>query len=721
MHAAQVVSRLSTQRLSLRIAIACAILAGANAQAEQDQPVPPASEIVAIEPTIDSGPVRNEGEAPQVVFSTTIRVPGALWLRLEFDEVLLAGTPFTPRESRLHVTSTLDGAQQRLNAVHVEQWRHTSAYFNGDEVTIEIIAQPGTGENRVALSRVVAGRPDLDPASICGPTDDRLPSEDPRVARILPSGCTSWLIDDCSGCLLTAGHCGYDTVQFNVPLSDANGNMQHPPPEDQYAADLSSRQTANNGIGDDYSYYGAFPNANTGLTPREAQGDQFTLSLPPPVQGQEIRITGHGTTGPDVPPQWNRAQKTHAGPYFSFTGTRLQYQTDTTGGNSGSPVIDDSTGYAIGVHTHGGCSANQGNSGTGLNNNGLQSALGAPRGVCECDALFFHYPNGLPELLDPRGGTTFQVHVSALDAEPQPETGVLHFDDGSGPASTPMAMIDDHLYLAEFPAFDCGALVSFYVSVETTAGVVVTDPPNAPARTFLATAARDVRELVHDDMETDPGWTVENVNLADGAWERGVPVGGGGRGDPPTDFDGSGQCWLTGNRAGDSDVDGGPTILTSPSYDLSGVSDAILSYARWFTCDDAGTGDEDFMHVEISADGQNWTTLETVASVAGWRLIEHRIADFIAPGPDVRVRFSVQDQPNNSVTEAAIDALRIVEVFCDDCPADLNGDGVLDVDDFFTFLDLFAAGDDRADFNSDGTIDVDDFFAFLDAFAAGCG
>ena len=54
------------------------------------------------------------------------------------------------------------------------------------------------------------------------------------------------------------------------------------------------------------------------------------------------------------------------------------------------------------------------------------------------------------------------------------------------------------------------------------------------------------------------------------------------------------------------------------------------------------------------------------------------------------------------------------------CPPDLNGDGVIDADDFFLFLQLFADGDTRADFNNDGVIDADDFFAFLNAFATGC-
>ncbi|MCC5787198.1 MAG: hypothetical protein JJU33_10915 [Phycisphaerales bacterium] len=54
------------------------------------------------------------------------------------------------------------------------------------------------------------------------------------------------------------------------------------------------------------------------------------------------------------------------------------------------------------------------------------------------------------------------------------------------------------------------------------------------------------------------------------------------------------------------------------------------------------------------------------------------------------------------------------------CPADLNADGVVDADDFFLFLSLFASGDPRADINADGVIDADDFFAYLALFAAGC-
>ncbi len=78
------------------------------------------------------------------------------------------------------------------------------------------------------------------------------------------------------------------------------------------------------------------------------------------------------------------------------------------------------------------------------------------------------------------------------------------------------------------------------------------------------------------------------------------------------------------------------------------------------------------------------------------------------------------------------------------CPADLTGtslagepgydvpDGDVDADDFFRYLDLFAAGDARADLTGsndpndpgygepDGVIDGQDFFFFLGLFSQGC-
>ncbi|MCZ6817813.1 MAG: trypsin-like peptidase domain-containing protein, partial [Planctomycetota bacterium] len=321
---------------------------------------------VQVATPLDSDLVANTGDAPAVVYSGTIEVAGAAWLRLNFAEVMLSGSTQDGSGSYLRLTSVLDGGVQTLNATHVEQWQYKSAFFNGDAVLVELIAYPGTGQNRLVINETTAAAAFPAPRSICGPDDDRALSNDPRTGRT-SNGCTCWIIDDINHCFLSAGHCasGFDVVEFNVPLSDSNGNHIHAPPEDQYAVDPASVQSNNGGIGNDWAYFGCFANPMTALTPFAAQGDFFVLSdAPPEVAGQTIRITGYGVTQPPVPQEWNFAQKTHTGPFVDSFGDTLQYEVDTSGGNSGSAVFNEDSGEAIGIHTHAGCNSSGGNHGT---------------------------------------------------------------------------------------------------------------------------------------------------------------------------------------------------------------------------------------------------------------------------------------------------------------------------------------------------------------------
>ncbi|MCA9299894.1 MAG: hypothetical protein KDA28_12555, partial [Phycisphaerales bacterium] len=407
------------------------------------QPIPQ----VVIDSGITSGHVFNTTADEQVLFSTVIEEPGAPWLRLRFDDVRLDGDAY------LRVTSLEDEAVQFLFREHIRQWRSTSAYFNGNAVRVELIAGPDEGGHVVideVMAGVVGGQ-----RSQCGPTDDRLPSDDARVGRIMPVTCTAWIIDDCNHCLFTAGHCSsqVEVMQFNVPLSDSNGSINHPPPEDQYPVDPTSHQTNfGQGVGNDWAYFGVFPNSNTGLTPAEAQGAFFVLTAPVDEPGREIRITGNGSVPSSVPAEWNYAQKTHVGPLVGVTGTRVEYQTDTTGGNSGSPIIDEATNTAIGIHTHGGCSTIAGNLGTSSQLDALQAALAAPLGVCAPPLPDFSFPAGRPNIVAPDGSDTFVLEITATDAIPIPGTAMLHYDDGSGPVSVALTQTSDNVYDVTFPA-----------------------------------------------------------------------------------------------------------------------------------------------------------------------------------------------------------------------------------------------------------------------------
>jgi len=531
--------------------------------------------------TFDSGNIVNQGDTREVVYSEVLVVAGAPWIRLALKDTVLGREPAGGKPTLLIITSLRDGGVQTMEAHHLVQWRYTSAYFNGDAVRLEIAADPNARPSRSGVDMAWIGLPltpddrsgSEDDRSICGTIDDRQLSDDPRDGRIVPIGCTAWLFNDANHCFLTAGHCdttSAQVVEFNVPLSNPDGSINHPGPEDQYPIDPTSFQSQNGGTGNDWGYFGTFENSTTGLTPFEAQGAFHVLADPPASpDGQTIDVTGYGTTTSTTASNtWSQVQTTHEGAFVLISGTLLRYAVDTTGGDSGSPVVHVETGNAIGIHTHAGCDTGGGsNQGTNSIHPNLQNALANPLGVCAAPPkLAFTFPQGLPELIATEGGTTVRVEVSGINGgTPQPGTGKLGYDLGAGLVEIAMNTVSPNVYDAIFPAVDCGALVAFQFSAETTEAEVEVSPEDAPDVRYIAIGGEDQSIPFGDDFETDMGWTVtDDVSLTSGTWERGIPAGGGLRSDPPTDADESGSCYLTQNGEGDTDVDGGHSVLTSP-------------------------------------------------------------------------------------------------------------------------------------------------------------
>lgn len=302
----------------------------------------------------------------------------------------------------VRVTSLTDGASQDLGGTGLRTWGGNLAFLNGGVFLVELLVRGPRhlwADAQVTLSTLdvldAPTSPLLLGRSICGPIDDRVPDQDPIIARIWPSICTATMIQDFNAGMVTAGHCGPATgavVQFNVPLSTSGGAAVSPPPEDQYPVDFASVQRLSGGTGQDWSYFGILPNS-LGEAARTRQGLGATVApAAPTLVGTPLRIAGFGTTSSPISPSWNVALKTNAGALTLIDGTRLRHTVDTTGGNSGSAImLDAGPGGAsrtiVGIHSHAGCSATGGsNVGTVIQHPGLQAALASPRGVCASGA-----------------------------------------------------------------------------------------------------------------------------------------------------------------------------------------------------------------------------------------------------------------------------------------------------------------------------------------------
>ena len=303
---------------------------------------------------------------------------------------------------------------------------------------------------------------------------------------------------------------------------------------------------------------------------------------------------------------------------------------------------------------------------------GAVATMATIAGLWSPPALLFSYPEGLPDLISPSGGTSITVEITPGTGNLFPGSVYLYYSEVDSFIATGLAPIDTNLYTASFHSINCGREVLYYLSAETFEGIVVTDPPDAPSSTYSAFSARNIAIAFSDSFNTDLGWTVQS-SCSDGQWQRGIPAGGGDRGDPPGDYDGSGYCYVTGNEYGNSDVDSGYTWLISPSLDL-GENDGLISYAIWYTNNFGDAPNSDFFKIYISNDdGSSWIIADSLGphSSPGWNEYSLRVSDYVEPGGLIKVRFEAADTGSGSVVEAGVDKFEVKLIDCQ--PSQVGG------------------------------------------------
>jgi choice-of-anchor B domain-containing protein len=125
------------------------------------------------------------------------------------------------------------------------------------------------------------------------------------------------------------------------------------------------------------------------------------------------------------------------------------------------------------------------------------------------------------------------------------------------------------------------------------------------------------------------------------------------------------QCFVTGQGSSPSDIEGfdldGVTTLTSPTLNATGMAVPTIGYWRWFY---TSTGEAlDYLDVLLSNDnGGSWTPARRIQGMHDhWEEDALRIADFLAPTSQMKVRFVASERGAYSVVEAAVDELSLYD------------------------------------------------------------
>ena len=279
-----------------------------------------------------------------------------------------------------------------------------------------------------------------------------------------------------------------------------------------------------------------------------------------------------------------------------------------------------------------------------------------------------------------------------------------------------------------------GMIIEYYILAVNSEGVIQTFPSNAPENSIIFILG-ELPDLYSTDFELNSdGWIAGDSSdtATAGIWELAEPVAtyndDGNQVQPGSDNTINGSyCFVTGNgyeeaNGGFDDVDGGNTTLYSPSFNLSGFDEAIVTYWKWYTNNIGDNGNNDKWIVSISDNGgESWIDLEnTSSSSTSWLKERFILSDYINFNSDVIFRFIAEDiaydgdaGSGGSLVEAAMDDF-LIEYIAQGSGVlgDVNNDGAADVLDVVLVVSMILGSESpnyaTADINSDGLINVQD-------------
>lgn len=238
------------------------------------------------------------------------------------------------------------------------------------------------------------------------------------------------------------------------------------------------------------------------------------------------------------------------------------------------------------------------------------------------------------------------------------------------------------IFQGTIPPQPNGTIVEYYLNANDQCGTFFNvtpkkaDDPN-PNIPYYVLVGYNLLASDYFDTGNSQGWTtpLPGDNASTGQWLIASPVGSIiSQGppvvyvQPPIDHTSTTNniCAVTGNATasatvGTNDVDDGMTSLLSPNYDLSNYTNPAITYWRWYTNDQGATPGTDYWQVYLSNDGGATYVAVENTNVADhdWRRFAFRVADYLTPTANMRIKFVAEDANAGSLVEALLDDIEI--------------------------------------------------------------
>ncbi len=317
------------------------------------------------------------------------------------------------------------------------------------------------------------------------------------------------------------------------------------------------------------------------------------------------------------------------------------------------------------------------------------------------------YPSGLPTAIAPDQTTVLAVDIDPLFGDVLvPGTARLFTQTAARGTFTESALahLGGSSYQATLPATACGETLEFYIQIDNDVAETFSEPRTAPSA-LLTVDVIEAFAVIDDDFEINMGWTTEVLNGAtNGFWQRGVPVNDPSWDyDPASDSDGSGQCWLTENVNGNTDVDNGAVRLTSPALDMTGGFGEvswIVQYDYYLRLTNSNGDDRMLVEANNDIGVPNWVQIDFHdLSSTDWNTNVIDEAALVTAGvtltSTMQFRFTVNDSGTQSIVEGGLDAFKVSQVGCNgaDIPGDIEKPfGTVDIFDLLLLLSNWNTG-----------------------------